>query len=54
MVEVVNLAPGEDMPDVGDDKPWLIVEATSEGLFTEAALRGSPTVVGRLPVSHRR
>ena len=33
MVEVVNLAPSEDMPDVGDDKPWLIVEATSEGLF---------------------
>jgi len=33
MADVVYLAPGEEMPDVGDDAPWLTVEAAHNGLF---------------------
>lgn len=33
MAEVVYLAAGEAMPDVGDDQPWLSVDASSDGLF---------------------
>ena len=43
MVEVVYLARSEDMPDVGDDKPWLIVAATSEGLFCGSGASWKPS-----------
>jgi hypothetical protein len=33
MVEVVYLTPGEQMPNIGDDQPWLFVEANPTGLF---------------------
>lgn len=33
MVDVVYLSPGEQMPHVGDDQPWLFVEADGTGLF---------------------
>lgn len=30
---VIYLAPGEQMPDGGDQVPWLTIEATTDGLF---------------------
>lgn len=33
MSEIIYLSPDEQMPDVGDDQPWLIVEASSDGQF---------------------
>lgn len=33
MPEVVYLSPGHRMPDVGDDQPWLLVEASRDGRF---------------------
>lgn len=33
MVELVYLRPGEEMPKVADDQPWLIVEASDDGRF---------------------
>jgi hypothetical protein len=33
MAEIVYLAAGEAMPDVGDDERWLTIEASSDGLF---------------------
>ena len=33
MVELVYLPPGEEMPEVADDEPWLIVEASDDGRF---------------------
>lgn len=43
MVEVVSLAPGEDMPDVGDDKPWLIISVTPDGLFFGSGASWKPS-----------
>jgi hypothetical protein len=33
MVELIYLSPGEQMPEVGDDQPWLTVEASDDGRF---------------------
>lgn len=33
MIEIIYLPPGETMPNVGDDQPWLLIEATGDGLF---------------------
>jgi hypothetical protein len=33
MADIVYLAPDEEMPDVGDDQPWLTIDASPEGLF---------------------
>lgn len=33
MTEINYLSPGEQMPDVGDDQPWLTVEASHGGQF---------------------
>jgi hypothetical protein len=33
LAEVVYLLPGVEMPDAGDGKPWLIIEAATSGLF---------------------
>jgi len=33
MAEVIYLTPHEQMPDLGDDHRWLIVEASDDGRF---------------------
>jgi hypothetical protein len=33
MAEVVYLSPREQMPDLGDDQRWLMVEASDDGRF---------------------
>lgn len=33
MVELIYLRPSEKMPDVPEDEPWLIVEASADGRF---------------------
>jgi hypothetical protein len=42
MVDLLYLSPGGKMPEVADDEPWLIVEASDDGRF-------SGTVWGRKP-----
>ncbi|MCP3729125.1 hypothetical protein M9978_01675 [Sphingomonas sp. MG17] len=41
MVEVIHLAAGEQMPEISDHEPWLIVEASDDGRFfgTGSALK---------------
>lgn len=31
MVEIIYLCASEEKPDAGEDQPWLIVEASSDG-----------------------
>jgi hypothetical protein len=33
LVEIVRLEPGQELPDVPDDQPWLAVEASDDGRF---------------------
>ena len=33
MVDVIYLRPGEEVPEVPDDEPWLTVEASDDGRF---------------------
>ena len=33
MIELIYLQPGEEMPEMSDDEPWLIVEASDDGRF---------------------
>ncbi|MFN9109506.1 MAG: hypothetical protein ACK5XN_05475 [Bacteroidota bacterium] len=33
MTEIIYLSPGEAMPDIGDEQPWMTIEATGDGLF---------------------
>ena len=33
MAAIIYLSPDEQMPDRGDDEPWLIVEASDDGRF---------------------
>lgn len=33
MTEIIYLTPDELMPDVGNDQPWLIIEASNDGQF---------------------
>ena len=33
MAEVVYLQPDEQMPDSGDDQPWLTIDASDDGRF---------------------
>ncbi|MGH7028646.1 hypothetical protein [Brevundimonas sp.] len=33
MTEIIYLAPDEQLPDVGDGQPWLIIEASQDGQF---------------------
>ncbi|TCP67939.1 hypothetical protein [Sphingomonas sp. PP-CE-1G-424] len=48
MTKIIYLSPGEQMPDRGDDEPWLIVEASDDGRFfgTGAAWNPSGEWVG--------
>lgn len=43
MVEIIHLAAGEQMPEMPDNEPWLIVEASDDGRFfgTGSAFRAS-------------
>ena len=43
MVELVYLPPGERVPDVGDDAPWVFVEAYPTGLFCGSGGAWKPT-----------
>ncbi len=33
MVEVIYLRPGDQIPDLPEDEPWLTVEASDDGRF---------------------
>ena len=33
MVKIFYLPPGEQTPEVSDDEPWLVVEASDDGRF---------------------
>ena len=33
MVDIVRLAPGEQMPKMPDEEPWLMVEASDDGRY---------------------
>ena len=33
MVEIIHLAACEEMPEIPEDEPWLIVEASDDGKF---------------------
>jgi hypothetical protein len=48
MAAIIYLSPGEQMPDCGDDKPWLTVEVSDDGRFfgTGAAWKPSGEWVG--------
>ncbi|HRO34361.1 MAG TPA: hypothetical protein PLQ03_13240 [Brevundimonas sp.] len=48
MTEIIYLSPGEQMPDVGDDQPWLVIEASGDGRFfgTGASWKASGEWVG--------
>ncbi|WP_197418719.1 hypothetical protein [Sphingomonas sp. CCH9-F2] len=48
MTAIIYLSPGDEMPDHGDQEPWLIVEASDDGRFfgTGAAWKPSGAWVG--------
>ncbi|MEJ6789546.1 hypothetical protein BrevBR_08320 [Brevundimonas sp. BR2-1] len=48
MTKVIYLSPGEQLPDVGDDQPWLTIEASNDGQFfgTGASWKASGEWVG--------
>lgn len=50
MTEIIYLAPGEQMPEVGDDQPWLVIEASEGGRFlgSGASWKASGQWVGYL------
>jgi len=33
MATIISLLPGEQMPDLSEDKSWLLVEASGDGRF---------------------
>ena len=33
MTEFIYLGPGEQMPELADNEPWLVVEASDDGRF---------------------
>jgi hypothetical protein len=33
MVEIVYLQPSEPMPEIPENEPWLIIEASDDGRF---------------------
>ena len=43
MVEIVQLAAGEQMPKMPDDEPWLTVEASDDGRFFGTGSAYKPT-----------
>lgn len=48
MAKIIYLSPSEQMPDHGDEEPWLVVEASDDGRFygTGAAWKPSGEWVG--------
>jgi hypothetical protein len=43
MADVVYLSAGEEMPDHGDDEPWLIIDTTEEGPFQGSGASRKPS-----------
>ena len=43
MVEIVQLAAGEQMPAMPDEEPWLTVEASDDGRFFGTGSAYKPT-----------
>lgn len=43
MVQIIYLAPDEAIPSHRDDEPWLVVEATEDGLFFGTGASWKPT-----------
>ena len=43
MVEIIHLAAGEQMPEMADHEPWLIVEASDDGRFFGTGSAFKPT-----------
>ena len=42
MVAIIYLLPGEQMPDRGNDEPWVIVEASNDGRFLGSGAAWKP------------
>lgn len=43
MTEIIYLSPGEQMPDVGDDQPWLVIEASVDCRFFGSGAAWKPS-----------
>jgi hypothetical protein len=43
MAELIYLSPGAHMPELGDDEPWLIVEASDNGRFFGSGAAWKPS-----------
>jgi len=43
MVELVHLAPGEQMPHIPDEEAWVTVEASDDGRFFGTGSAYKPT-----------
>lgn len=43
MVEIFQLAAGEQMPEMPDEEPWLTVEASDDGRFFGTGSAYKPT-----------
>ncbi len=51
MVELIYLPPGEQMPELPDDEPWLTVEASDDGRFFGTGFGRNPSGEGVFYVS---
>jgi hypothetical protein len=51
MVEIIYLPPGERMPDLTEDEPWLTVEASDDGRFFGTGYGHKPSGEGVFYVS---
>ena len=51
MVELIYMSPGEQMPEVADDEPWLTVEASDDGRFFGSGYGRNPSGKGVFYVS---
>ena len=51
MVELIYLRPGEQMPDLADDEPWLAVDSSDDGRFFGTGYGFKPSGEGVFYVS---
>ncbi|QIK77990.1 hypothetical protein G7077_02755 [Sphingomonas piscis] len=51
MIQLIYLQPGERMPHLSDDEPWLTVEASADGRFLGSGYGFKPSGEGVLYVS---
>ena len=42
MAELIHLAPGEQMPALPDEEPWILVEASNDGRFFGTGAANKP------------